>query len=112
MNGRKVLSSLAVFLIFSVALVFSSAARAQSVAALYADKCASCHGADGKAATPAGKAVQAHDFHSAEVQSQTDAQLIVTVTKGKGKMPAYEKIYKDNQIKDLVAFCRDLGKKG
>jgi hypothetical protein len=55
--------------------------------------------------------VQAHDFHSAEVLNQTDAQLIATVTKGKNKMPAYEKIYKDTQIKDLVAYCRQLGTK-
>jgi mono/diheme cytochrome c family protein len=90
----------------------SPAARAQGdVAGLYTAKCQACHGADGTAATPAGKAVGAHDFHSAEVLNQTDAQLIATVTKGKGKMPAYEKIYTAAQITALVSYCRQLGTK-
>ncbi len=92
--------------------MFSPAARAQGdVTGLYTAKCAACHGADGSANTPAGKAVGAHDFHSAEVLNQTDAQLTATVTKGKNKMPAYAKIYSAAQIKDLVAYCRQLGTK-
>ncbi len=91
---------------------FSPAARAQGdVAGLYTAKCQACHGADGTAATPAGKAVGAHDFHSAEVLNQTDGQLIATVTAGKGKMPAYAKIYTAAQITALVTYCRQLGTK-
>jgi cytochrome c6 len=100
------------FLALCAVCVGSPVARAQSdVTGLYTAKCAACHGADGTANTPAGKAVGAHDFHSAAVLSQTDAQLIATVTAGKDKMPAYAKIYKDTQIKDLVAYCRQLGTK-
>jgi mono/diheme cytochrome c family protein len=100
------------FLALCVACAFSPVARAQGdVAGLYTAKCAACHGPDGTGSTPAGKAVGAHDFHSAAVLSQTDVQLIATVTKGKGKMPAYEKIYNADQIAALVAYCRQLGTK-
>ena len=47
---------------------------------------------------------------SAEVQKQTDAQLIAITTDGKGKMPAYKGKLTDAQIKELVAFMRSLKK--
>ena len=112
MVRSKIRGVFAVFLTVSLACIFSPAASGQSgAAAVYTAKCAACHGPDGTAATPAGKAVMAHDFHSPEVQNQTDAQLSITVAKGKNKMPAYEKALTEAQIKDLVAYCRDLGKK-
>jgi mono/diheme cytochrome c family protein len=48
----------------------------------YKAKCASCHGADGLAATPMGK----------------------------GKMPAYEGKLTDAQIKDVIGYIRTLQK--
>ncbi len=53
----------------------------------------------------------AHDFVSPEVQKQTDAQLAEIIAKGKNKMPGYEKTLKPEQIKDLVAYIRELAKK-
>jgi mono/diheme cytochrome c family protein len=38
----------------------------------------------------------------------TDAQLIESTTKGKGKMPAYENKLTGDQIKELVKFIRSL----
>lgn len=80
-------------------------------AALYKSKCAVCHGATGKGDTPAAKAMGAPDFTSSAVQSKTDAQLIEITTKGKGKMPGYEKSLSGEQIKGLVDYIRELGKK-
>jgi mono/diheme cytochrome c family protein len=98
--------------IFAGAVVLSSAASAQGTADKnYAAKCATCHGADGHAAVPAGKALKARDFHAPEVQSETDADMSAIIAKGKNKMPAYEKQLKENEIKDLVAYVRALGKK-
>ena len=93
-------------------VVFAGPSRAQSAGEkLYKSKCVACHGADGKGDTPTGKKLGARDLGSTEVQSQSDAQLIDLVTKGKGKMPAYGKTLKDDEIKDLVGYVRDLAKK-
>jgi cytochrome c6 len=88
----------------------SSPAAAQDAAATYKTKCFMCHGADGKG-TPTGIKMGAHDFTSADVQKQTDAQLTETINKGKGKMPPYAGKLKDSEIKDLVAYIRGLAKK-
>lgn len=97
-------------LAFGFIAISSSSVMAQDAAATFKAKCAMCHGADGKG-SPTGLKMGVHDFTSADVQKQTDAQLTETITKGKGKMPAYEGKLKDNEIKDLVAYVRSLGKK-
>jgi len=89
----------------------SAPARADNTAeATYKAKCASCHGPDGKGETPAGKAMKAGDFASDDVQKMSDADLSDAIAKGKGKMPAFKTLTAD-QVKDLVAYVRTLGKK-
>jgi mono/diheme cytochrome c family protein len=81
-------------------------------ASLFKTKCAVCHAADGSGNTAMGKQMQTPDLRSEEVQKQTDAQLIDATTNGKGKkMPAYKGKLPDDQIKQLVAYIRELGKK-
>jgi cytochrome c6 len=90
-------------------ILFSTNAKAdaQPGAATYKTKCASCHGADGK-----GKeALKTQDLASAAVQNMSDAELTAITANGKGKMPAYGKSLKPDQIKDLVAYIRSLAKK-
>jgi cytochrome c6 len=86
--------------------------RAQDAgAALYKTKCAVCHGPDGKGETAIGKANKVRDLGSSEMQKQSDEEVATTIENGKGKMPAYGKSLKPEQIKDLVAYIRSLGKK-
>jgi mono/diheme cytochrome c family protein len=80
-------------------------------AALYKTKCAACHGAAGKGDTAVGKADKIRDLSSADVQQQSDADLTTVISAGKGKMPAYGKSLKPDQVKDLVAYIRSLAKK-
>jgi len=77
---------------------------------VYKAKCASCHGADGKGATPAGKATKARDFCSEEVKKETDEEWTAIVVKGKNKMPSYDKKLTDAEIKEAVAYIRSLCK--
>ncbi len=51
------------------------------------------------------------DLGSAEVQKQSDDELAAIITNGKGKMPAYGKSLKPEQVKELVAYIRSLAKK-
>lgn len=92
----------------------SATAQAQSGsadgAALYKTKCAMCHGPDGSGKTPMGQKLNIRDLHSADVQKQSDADLSHVIEQGKGKMPAAKTLSPD-QVKQLVTYVRELGKK-
>ena len=90
----------------------ANSVRAQdSGAALYKAKCAACHGADGKGETAMGKANKLRDLGSSDVQKQSDTELTTIIESGKGKMPAYGKSLKPDQVKELVTYIRSLAKK-
>ncbi len=113
MIGRRNCASAGVagLLLCTVLSVAAVSARAQSGGdALYKAKCAVCHGADGKGETGMGKANKIRDLGSADVQKQTDEELAGIIGNGKGKMPAYGKSLKAEQIKDLVTFIRTFKK--
>jgi mono/diheme cytochrome c family protein len=96
----------------AVAVFLAVPVRAQDTTEnLYKAKCASCHAVDGSGNTPAGKKLKTRDFRLPEVQKQSDAQLIEITTKGKDKMPAFEKKLTGEQIKQLIAYIRELIKK-
>lgn len=112
MNARMIRQIGTALLIFGIGLVIGPASRAQDGAKLYtANKCASCHGPDGHANVPAGKALKARDFSSPDVQGETDAVLSAVIANGKNKMPAYGKQLKTAEIAELVAYTKALGKK-
>jgi mono/diheme cytochrome c family protein len=58
-----------------------------------------------------GKNLKIRDFHSADVQKQSDADLKTVIGKGKGKMPAFDGKLTGEQIDQLVAYLREIGKK-
>ena len=106
---RTVAVSAFAFLAFVLAQL---PARADDASAkLYGMKCAGCHSADGSGSSAAGKALKVRDFHSPEVQKETEAELADIIAKGKNKMPSYEKSLKPDEIKGLAAYVHDLSKK-
>ncbi|HMF51319.1 MAG TPA: hypothetical protein VK603_21870, partial [Candidatus Saccharimonadales bacterium] len=46
----------------------------------FKSSCAMCHGADGSGDTAVGKSLKIPDLHSAQVQSQSDAQLAAAIS--------------------------------
>ncbi|MGC2198492.1 MAG: cytochrome c [Terriglobales bacterium] len=50
---------------------------------------------------PLGKNLNIRDFHSTEVQRQSDADLKAMITKGKGKMPAFDGKLTGEQIRSV-----------
>ena len=99
------------WLMIPVAAATLSTAFAQTgVEKVYLDKCANCHSRDGSGQTVRGKRLKLRDLRSADVQKQTDAQLIELLSKGKGDMPGYQKDLGDEQIKAMVAYLREMGK--
>lgn len=110
MKSTSFRTGLITLLVCGFIAICSSSMMAQDAAATYKAKCAMCHGADGKGSAT-GLKMGAHDFTSADVQKQSDAQLTEVITKGKGKMPSYDGKLKDTEIKDLVTYIRGLAKK-
>jgi mono/diheme cytochrome c family protein len=108
--SRKIIA-LAAITTIAVAAATGSAGTAggpADPAATFKAKCSSCHGADGSGQTAAGKALKLRDLRSAEVQGASDAKLYAVITKGKNKMPGYEKSLGGDTCKALVSFIRQL----
>jgi len=96
-------------LVLALALVTSTYTFADGASDFKA-KCAACHGASGAGDTAMGKNMKIRDLGSADVQSQSDAQLTDIIAKGKGHMPAYDGKLSKDQINDLVKYIRSLKK--
>jgi len=114
MKGKKEntrLGLLATVVVVVVAVTGSTPLAAQDGPTWYKTKCAMCHGADGKGETPMGKKLNIRDLGSPEVQKQTDAELTAIISKGKGKMPPFEGKLTAEQIGQVLAHIRELGKK-
>ncbi len=95
----------------AVAVILCAPAKAdEKSAGLYKEKCLACHGADGKGETAKGKAMKVRSFGDPEVAKMSDDELAGAIAKGKGKMPAYSKSLKPDEIKAMVAYLRSLVK--
>jgi len=84
------------------------AANIDAAALFAANKCAGCHGADGKG-NPNMKDVP--NFADAAWQKkETDAEFIKTIKNGHKPMPAYKDKLSDQEIQALVAYVRSFAK--
>jgi mono/diheme cytochrome c family protein len=77
---------------------------------IYKTRCAMCHGDDGAASTPAGKAFKAAAFSDPAIVKIPDADRLAIVKKGMDKMPAFGDKLTDDQIKAVLAYIRTLEK--
>jgi cytochrome c6 len=103
MKIRTGVMAVAMLAATTMATAFAQGAGADT----YKAKCAMCHGADGLATGPAGKAMKVPAFSG----SKTSEPDMIAITKnGKGKMPAFAGKLTDAQIKDVVAYVHTLQK--
>lgn len=70
---------------------------------IYIKHCQDCHGADGKPVFPG-----APDFSRGEKLLQPDVDLLNAIKNGTGIMPAYQGVYTDEELLDVVAYLRTL----
>jgi cytochrome c6 len=110
--NRRFFCNVQTILVAAFSLLFvTSYARGQSEAEkTYKAKCVVCHAADGSG-SEVGKKLGTHDFHSSQIESESEADLTQIIAKGKNKMPAYEKTLKPDEIKSLAAYVHELGGK-
>jgi mono/diheme cytochrome c family protein len=85
---------------------------------LFLQNCAKCHGVNGSGDTPIGKAVGAKDLRAPEAQKMSDDQILNQIAGGSGNMPPLSNAIEQakaeqlrEQVNDLVAYIRELGKK-
>ncbi len=96
---------------FAASVLLLAAPVRGDAAATYKSKCAVCHASNGSGDTAVGKSLKLGDLRSPAVQKQTDAQLIAMISDGKGGMPGYKDKLSADEIKQLAAYLRVLGKK-
>jgi mono/diheme cytochrome c family protein len=75
---------------------------------LFLNNCARCHGADGKSQTVLGKEIKATDLTGKKTRKLNDAKIVKAITNGKGKMSAFGKKLKADEIKSLAEFIKTL----
>ncbi len=104
-------NTIALVVLLMIACAASAVAQNTPAKDLFAGKCAMCHGPDGSAQTTMAKNLKIRDLHSADVQKQSDTDLKTVITKGKGKMPAFDGKLTGEQIDQLVGYVREIGKR-
>lgn len=104
----------ALILLSFIAVSLSSVAAEEPAKTLYAQKCSSCHGKNGKGNPAMAKMFKvdpsALDLTSQAIVAKKEEDLMATTAKGRGKMPAYESKLKPEEIKSLVRYIRDFSK--
>lgn len=96
------------------AAIAALAVAATSLAAssgneLFGEYCAPCHGADGKARTPAGRKLGAKDLSQSKLSDEEIQKQIVNGTKndrGAEKMPPFKEKLTPAQISEVVAYVK------
>jgi mono/diheme cytochrome c family protein len=76
---------------------------------LYTQNCTRCHGADGRAATPMGKAFAATNFTDADWwkrERPSDRRLTTSIREGRDDMPPFGQNLSKKEIAALAAYVR------
>lgn len=79
---------------------------------LYNLYCFACHGETGYGDGAAGGAmgVRPANFHDPKFSKQTDGAIFWKLTNGKGNMPPFKEILKEEQRWELIAYLKEFGK--
>lgn len=79
---------------------------------LFGERCARCHGADGRGQTITGSMLGIPDFTDEKwwKEDKSDARLLTSVTEGRDEMPAFGKKLSRREIAALVAYVRRFNK--
>ena len=96
----------------TVRLSFGQKPNMEDGKAVYAKKCASCHGASGEGNESIAKATKTElpKLGSKEVQALKDDDLRKVIREGKGKMKGVKDLT-DQDVANVVAYLRTLSRK-
>ncbi len=105
--GNRAVLNAAVILL---ALLCSTYTFADSGADIYKTKCSACHGKNGAGDSMLGKNLKLRPLGSDDVQKRSDEELFTIISKGKNRMPPFDRKLSKDQIRDLVKYIRSLKK--
>jgi mono/diheme cytochrome c family protein len=94
----------------ALALLVSTYTLADSAPDTYKAHCSACHGAHGAGDTMLGENLKIRSLASDQVQAQSDAALFTIISKGKNRMPSFDRKLSKDQIGNLVKYIRALKK--
>lgn len=103
---RRPVLSLCLLAFWGLAAFNPSSAQAADPSkgrALYMTHCQNCHGAKGVGQLPGMP-----DFAHGEGLFKPDMEVVRVIKSGRGMMPAYQGVFSETQLLDLVAFLRTL----
>ncbi len=110
---RRTLGRAIYFSLLGLVVGVAQMAFAEDPSELFMKTCASCHGKDGKAQTPAAKKLGVKDLSESKL---TDAQIVQQIIEGKqnsqssSKMPAFNEKLTPEQIQSLVPVVKGFRK--
>ncbi|MBI4635136.1 MAG: cytochrome c [Candidatus Rokubacteria bacterium] len=93
------------------ALVVASAAAAADLELgkkIYGQKCASCHGPDGKGNAKMAQMLKVQIPDLAVAASKSDAELLKSVSEGKKPMPSFGKTLSKDELDAVVHYAKGL----
>lgn len=70
---------------------------------IYQTHCENCHGANGTGQIPG-----APDFMRGDTLMRPDIELMRTLKAGRGMMPAYQGMFTETELLDVIAYLRTL----
>jgi cytochrome c553 len=91
-------------------VLFCGSSFADMVPDAYKSRCAACHGAHGTGDTMIGNNLKIRNLAADEVQKQSDDELFNIISKGRNRMPAFDRKLSADQIRELVKHIRSLKK--
>ena len=105
--GNRAVLNAAVILL---ALLCSTYTFADSGPDIYKTRCSACHGKNGAGDTMLGRNLKLRPLGSDDVQKRSDEELFTIISKGKNRMPPFDRKLSKDQIRDLVKYIRSLKK--
>jgi mono/diheme cytochrome c family protein len=113
MKGGTTMRLIGVAMASLGALVLAStamAADAELGKKVWAQKCATCHGADGKGNATMAEKLKVKIPNLAEAAAKTDSELLKAISEGKKPMPAFGKSLKPEELDAVMHHAKGLAK--
>jgi mono/diheme cytochrome c family protein len=106
--------SFAIVVVLAAGLAGASTATAADLELgkkVFADKCASCHGADGKGNAKMEEKLKAKISDLSAGISKSDAEILQLLSEGKKPMPSFKKLSK-KELQAVGDYAKSLAKGG